>query len=152
MEINEEKRKKFMENAGKRVNNVMHDIQILEPMARSSVYDFTKQDVEEMFTAMQETLNNAKDEFYKKFEEKARSERKVFSFGGNVATNNVSVENEINLGTQEAEIKATGIGTQGVENQATGIGVQDGEIDTVGTEIGGLEGEEEGTVTAENIF
>ena len=41
MEINEEKRQKFMENAGKRVNKVMHDIQILEPMARSSVYDFT---------------------------------------------------------------------------------------------------------------
>ena len=41
MEVNEEKRAKFMENAGKRVNKVMHDIQILEPMARSSVYDFT---------------------------------------------------------------------------------------------------------------
>ena len=49
MEVNEEKRQKFMENAGKRVNKVMHDIQILEPMSRSSVYDFTKQDVEEMF-------------------------------------------------------------------------------------------------------
>ena len=36
MEINEEKRKKFMEYAGKRVNNVLHDIQILEPMSRSS--------------------------------------------------------------------------------------------------------------------
>ena len=28
MEINEEKRIKFMEYAGKRVNNVLHDIQI----------------------------------------------------------------------------------------------------------------------------
>ena len=43
MEVNEEKRAKFMENAGKRVNKVMHDIQILEPMARSSVYDFLKE-------------------------------------------------------------------------------------------------------------
>ena len=81
MELNEEKRMKFMENAGKRVNKVMHDIQILEPMARSSVYDFTKQDVEEMFFAMQESLNNAKAEFDKKFEEKSRKETKVFSFG-----------------------------------------------------------------------
>ena len=56
MVVNEEKRNKFMEFAGKRVNNVMHDIQILEPMARSSAYDFTKEDVEEMFNAMQETL------------------------------------------------------------------------------------------------
>ena len=81
MEVNEEKRNKFMEYAGKRVNNVMHDIQILEPMARSNAYDFTKEDVEEMFNAMQETLNDAKAEFDKKFEEKAKSEKKVFSFG-----------------------------------------------------------------------
>lgn len=81
MEINEEKRQKFMENAGKRVNKVMHDIQILEPMSRSSVYDFTKQDVEEMFTAMQESLDTAKAEFDKKFEEKAKAEKRVFSFG-----------------------------------------------------------------------
>lgn len=81
MQVNEEKRKKFMEYAGKRVNNVLHDIQILEPMSRSASYDFTKQDVEEMFNAMQETLNNAKIEFEKKFEEKARSEKKLFTFG-----------------------------------------------------------------------
>ena len=86
MKINEEKRAKFIECAGKRVNNVLHDIQILEPMARSSVYDFTKQDIEEMFAAMQETLNNAKIEFEKKFEEKAKSEKKVFSFGATIST------------------------------------------------------------------
>ena len=86
MEINEEKRQKFMENAGKRVNKVMHDIQILEPMSRSSVYDFTKQDVEEMFTAMQESLDTAKAEFDKKFEEKAKAEKRVFSFGNSIPT------------------------------------------------------------------
>lgn len=93
MEVNEEKRIKFMENAGKRVNKVMHDIQILEPMARSSVYDFTKGDVEEMFLAMQESLNTAKAEFEKKFEEKTKAERRAFSFGTNttpVVENNVT--------------------------------------------------------------
>jgi hypothetical protein len=85
MMVNEEKRAKFMEYAGKRVNNVMHDMQILEPMARSAAYDFTKQDVEEMFAAMQETLNAVKAEYEKKFEEKARSEKKVFSFGQTTA-------------------------------------------------------------------
>ncbi len=99
MEVNEEKRSKFMESAGKRVNNVMHDIQILEPMARSNVYDFTQNDVEEMFTAMQDALDTARAEFNKKFEEKSRAEKKVFSFG----TSNVnkvevnSVETEENL-------------------------------------------------------
>ena len=81
MEVNEEKRQKFMENAGKRVNKVMHDIQILEPMARSSVYDFTRTDVEEMFGAMQDALDTAKEEYIKKFEGKAKAERKLFSFG-----------------------------------------------------------------------
>lgn len=80
-EVNEEKRNKFIENAGKRVNNVLHDIQILEPMARSNTYDFTKQDIEEMFSAMEETLKEAKEEFYKKFEEKQKAVKKVFSFG-----------------------------------------------------------------------
>ena len=67
--INEEKRNKFIDFAGKRVNNVLHDIQILEPMARSNNYDFTRADVDAMFNAMQETLNEA------------RAEKKVFSFG-----------------------------------------------------------------------
>ena len=78
--VNEEKRNKFVEFAGKRVNNVLHDIQILEPMARSAAYDFTRADVDAMFNAMQETLNEAREEFNKKFEEKARAEKKVFSY------------------------------------------------------------------------
>ena len=84
--LNEEKRQKFIEYAGKRVNNVLHDIQILEPMARSNSYDFTRKDVEDMFNAMQETLNEAKEEFNKKFDEKARAEKKVFSFSESVET------------------------------------------------------------------
>ncbi len=92
MELNEEKRMKFMENAGKRVNKVMHDIQILEPMARSTTYDFTKNDVEEMFFAMQDALNTAKAEFDKKFEEKAKAERKVFTFGSTTLSKEQNVE------------------------------------------------------------
>lgn len=100
MEINEEKRKKFMEYAGKRVNNVLHDIQILEPMSRSATYDFTKQDVEEMFAAMQESLDTAKAEFYKKFEEKARNEKRTFTFGSSAnvdATAKSSLEGIANV-------------------------------------------------------
>ncbi len=94
-EINEEKRAKFVEFAGKRVNNVLHDIQILEPMARSASYDFTKQDVDEMFDAMQNTLNDAREEFYKKFEEKARLSKKTFSFG-TTSINEDEITNENN--------------------------------------------------------
>lgn len=95
--INEEKRNKFIEFAGKRVNNVLHDIQILEPMARSNSYDFTRQDVDQMFDAIQETLNEAKEEFYKKFEEKARATKKVFTFGNNTPV----VENKQETVTEE---------------------------------------------------
>ena len=97
MEVNEEKRQKFIEYAGKRVNNVMHDIQILEPMSRSSSYDYTKQDLEEMFTAMEEALSQTKEEFYKKFAEKeAKAARKVFTFG---ASRSANVEENIDNST-----------------------------------------------------
>lgn len=95
MEVNEEKRAKFMENAGKRVNKVMHDIQILEPMARSSVYDFKKEDVEKMFFAMQDALDTAKAEYDKKFEEKTKAERKIFSFENDIIPTNYQEENNI---------------------------------------------------------
>ena len=94
MEINEEKRIKFMEYAGKRVNNVLHDIQILEPMARSNSYDFTREDVEKMFTAIQNTLDTVKEEYNKKFEQKAKSEKKLFSFDDVTVP---SQENESNV-------------------------------------------------------
>ena len=94
-EVNEEKRAKFIEFAGKRVNNVLHDIQILEPMARSNSYDFTKQDVEEMFSAIQDTLEGAKEEFNRKFEEKAKATKKVFSFGNSNNDNVNNTEDEV---------------------------------------------------------
>ncbi len=89
-EVNEEKRAKFIENAGKRVNNVLHDIQILEPMARSNTYDFTREDVEEMFNAMQDSLNDAREEFNRKFEEKAKVTKKVFAFGATTVKEEVA--------------------------------------------------------------
>lgn len=81
MEVNEEKRQKFMEYAAKRVNNVMHDISILEPMARSNSYDFTRADVDEMFSAIQGSLDSVREEYYRKFEAKAKTSKQAFSFG-----------------------------------------------------------------------
>ena len=106
--VNEEKRKKFVEFAGKRVNNVLHDIQILEPMARSNSYDFTKKDVDDMFNAMQETLNEAKEEFNKKFDEKARAEKKIFSFSDDIVTENIETNNvKTNFEQQQPEEETT---------------------------------------------
>ena len=62
-------------------------------MARSNSYDFTRKDVDDMFNAMQETLNEAKEEFNKKFDEKARAEKKVFSFSSDIVSEEVSNNN-----------------------------------------------------------
>lgn len=83
MENENLKKEKFIELAGKRVNNVIHDIDILTPMAKSSNYEYTKEDVESMFSAMQEALDTAKIEFNKRFEGKVKNTKKVFKFGEN---------------------------------------------------------------------
>ena len=120
MEINEEKRQKFIEYAGKRVNNILHDIQVLEPMSRSNSYDFTKQDLEEMFTAMQECLDSTKEEFYKKFEEKeAKSARKTFTFGASKQTQNGA--NELNTTAQEFDSNLTTEINNNIENSTNNI-------------------------------
>lgn len=62
-------------------------------MARSNSYDFTRKDVDDMFNAMQETLNEAKEEFNKKFDERARAEKKIFSFSDDIVTENVETNN-----------------------------------------------------------
>jgi len=118
MEINEQKRQKFMENASKRVNNVMHNIQILEPMARSNTYDFTRNDVEEMFAAMQETLDNTKAEFIRKLEGSARAERKAFSFGQTNVVN--ALENKVIDNVANAIDNATEVSEAGVAEEVVG--------------------------------
>ncbi len=128
MEVNQEKREKFMQFAGKRVNNVLHDMQILEPMARSSTYDFTRQDVDEMFAAMQETLNNVRSEFDKKFEEKARSEKKVFSFG-TTPVGNATESNEATYSTASTVVATSTV------TSSVGDGVQTVEATTTTEEV-----------------
>lgn len=97
--VNEEKRQKFVEYAGKRVNNLLHTIQILEPMARSNVYDFTKQDVEDMFNAIDDAVQKAKKEFNKKFEEKtkAKVEKMTFYFATNVIEESEDLIDDVNI-------------------------------------------------------
>lgn len=77
----ENKREKFIESAAKRVNNIIHDIEILKPMARSNLYDFTKDDVSQMFSAIEETINSVKSEFIRRLENSQKDSKKIFSFG-----------------------------------------------------------------------
>ena len=79
--VDEEKRNKFIQIGETRVNNVIHSIEILRPMAKSANYDYTKEDVEGMFLAIQEELDNVKEEFEAKFIRQERETKKSFSFG-----------------------------------------------------------------------
>ena len=97
-EVDKEKQKKFMEIAGKRVNNVIHDIQVLTPMARSSNYDYSEKNIDLMYRAMAGALAESKAEFIKRFEEKAKKENKTFSF-----EESDDVENKIDFTNEEDE-------------------------------------------------
>jgi hypothetical protein len=96
-----------MEYAAKRVNNVMHDISILEPMARSSSYDFTRADVDEMFNAIQSSLDSVREEYYRKFEAKAKTTKQAFSFGQSVAESEVSNDFSIAPVENVSEVETT---------------------------------------------
>lgn len=80
METNQEKRTKFQEVAGKRVNNIIHDIKILIPMATSINYDYTKEDIDKMFLAIQNALETTKVKFEEKLEKRNKKENDTFSF------------------------------------------------------------------------
>lgn len=77
--VNQEKRKKFIEIAENRVKNIIHSMSILEPMGRSNNYDYTKEDVETILTAINEEVENLEKNLNQRFLGKAKEE-KVFSF------------------------------------------------------------------------
>ena len=91
--INQEKREKFMEIAEKRVNNIIHDIEILKPMAGSTNYDYTKEDIDNMFEAILQCVTDCKSEYIRKIEGKQTKERKSFSFvNSNIESNSNDTE------------------------------------------------------------
>ena len=91
--INQEKREKFMEIAEKRVNNIIHDIEILKPMAGSTNYDYTKENIDNMFEAILQCVTDCKSEYIRKIEGKQTKERKSFSFvNSNIESNSNDTE------------------------------------------------------------
>lgn len=77
--VNQEKRKKFMEVAENRVQNVIHTLNILEPMGRSNNYDYTENDVEMMMTAIQESVEKLEKSLKQRFLNNSK-DKKAFSF------------------------------------------------------------------------
>ena len=72
------KRIKFQKLAEKRVEKTLKDIALIGNLANRSVYEYTEQEVKEMFRALSKEINKAKAKFEKKPKSK-KSELFMFS-------------------------------------------------------------------------
>lgn len=61
----ETKRDKFRRLAEARTNKIIDMIQLLGNCSNSSVYDYTQEDVDKIFSAIEEELRDAKEKFKK---------------------------------------------------------------------------------------
>lgn len=56
-------RQKFVRLANKRVNSAIKQIRLVSNLSNKSNYDYTDQDVEKIFTALQRELRTARKKF-----------------------------------------------------------------------------------------
>lgn len=61
----ETKREKFVRLATVRTNKIINMIQLLGNCSNTSVYDFTNEDIEKIFTAIEYEVKEAKKKFSK---------------------------------------------------------------------------------------
>lgn len=57
------RRERFLKIATNRTNKILDDIRLLGNCANVNNYEYTTEDVEKMFNAIQEALNEAKSKF-----------------------------------------------------------------------------------------
>ena len=63
--VNESKRDKFVRLAEARTNKIIYMIQLLGNCSNSSAYEYTQQDVDQIFTAIEAEIREAKKKFAK---------------------------------------------------------------------------------------
>ena len=61
--MNESKREKFVRIAEARTNKIIDMIQLLGNCSNKAVYDYSKEDVKKIFSAIEEELRSAKSKF-----------------------------------------------------------------------------------------
>ena len=71
--VNESKREKFVRLVEARTNKIIDMIQLLGNCSNSSVYEYTQQDVDQIFSAIETEVREAKKKFAKS--ETAKSSR-----------------------------------------------------------------------------
>lgn len=77
MSKTETKREKFVRLAEARTNKIINMIQLLGNCSNASAYEYTQQDIDKMFAAIESELKEAKKKFSNKTDNKKESR---FSF------------------------------------------------------------------------
>lgn len=77
MSKTETKREKFVRLAEARTNKIINMIQLLGNCSNASAYEYTQQDIDKMFAAIESELKEAKKKFNNKTDNKKESR---FSF------------------------------------------------------------------------
>lgn len=63
--VNESKREKFVRLAEARTNKIIDTLQLLGNCANTSVYEYTQQDIDQIFNAIESEVREAKKKFSK---------------------------------------------------------------------------------------
>ncbi len=63
--MNETKRERFIRIAESRTNKIINMVQLLSNCSNKNIYDYTEQDVEKIFNAIETELKEAKKSFNK---------------------------------------------------------------------------------------
>ena len=72
--MKESKRDRFVRIAEARTNKILKQIQLIGNLSKRNVYEYSDDDVEKIFAALEEEIENQKEKF------KQEGKKKVFSF------------------------------------------------------------------------
>ena len=61
--MSETKREKFVRIAEARTNRIIDTLQLLGNLSNTSAYEYSKKDIDQMFKAIEEAVNDAKTRF-----------------------------------------------------------------------------------------
>lgn len=89
--MSDEKMKKFEELASKRTSSILHSIDVLSNLANKSAYHYTDAHIDQIFSAIQEKVEEAE----KRFRQTNQRKSSAFSFH--------DTENEVDATAEEEE-------------------------------------------------
>lgn len=61
----ETKRERFIRVAESRTNKLLQQIKLIGNLSNQTIYDYSSEDIEKIFTAIESELKDAREQFYK---------------------------------------------------------------------------------------